>query len=183
MTKNPNNISTLSLKKYYIFFSFFSLFLVAVIAVGIYIIGDPFEQRLMKYDRIIEDRLVSIYGKIDEYYRVNNRLPSTIFDSLNLNDEYDKFLYDQAKSCGIEYKVVSNREFELCAAFKTSNYPICFENFKKKECENNNDLGFYGPYGRFLHKEGYSCKSYDVFGYQDEPKINIYDQMMAPTID
>ena len=120
---------------------------IAVVAISFigafFIIDSPAVARAKAYDRTRIDNLQNISFGINDYYLNNNKLPDTLAElSVNTIDPKTEKLYT--------YKIISDKEYELCAVFETSNQ--------------NEPPQLYGPYeySRFIHDIGEKCFKFNA---------------------
>lgn len=85
---------------------------------GFFLIGSPFQARLVRFDEIRIQHLQEIQWQIVSYWQRKDRLPDTVDQ---LRDDISGFVPPRDPETGMayEYRVISPLQFELCAAFKT----------------------------------------------------------------
>ena len=128
------------------FFASLILVLASFIA-SLFFVESPMETRNKKMDEIIMNNFYSINNEINSYYNEFGKIPQTIDE---LQREYgisDKILNHPESGKKIEYKIVGEKEYELCTDFKTSN---------------KNEEDYYGYYNNYRkenekHDAGYQC--------------------------
>jgi len=96
--------------------SFIALVLVIIVAIaamvgGFLIIDPPAKARAMKFDQQRVNNLYELNSLINDYYRENKQLPADL--------SADRFSYfqDPQTEQKYEYKVLGEKEYELCAEF------------------------------------------------------------------
>ncbi len=105
---------------------FFIISLVLILAVFIssfFFVESPQMARKKRLDQIIINKVSSIESVVNSYYDLNKELPERIEDiSLSSGKFYfnEKDLYDPETGEKIEYRKIGDREFEICANFRTS---------------------------------------------------------------
>jgi len=149
------------LTKYYAFFGFLTFFVILIILFSFYIIGNPSAQRDAREDENAQDRIYNLATRITDYYQSKGNLPQKIDVFFAAQDESDQKILTEIEKYKIDYQKLDGYNYKLCAEFKTSNYPICFTNGIKGECEITPvDYNYYQI--EFLHRGGYQCNTYDV---------------------
>jgi len=146
--------------KIYFFASLFVVILVFV--ASLFIVESPTETRNRKVDQSILENFSQIESAANEYYNTNKKLP----DSLDMiREEYryilEKNIVDPITNEKYEYKVVDEKNFEICANFRTSN-------------KNNQDNRFdYYLDQEWQHDAGYQCLNGKVRNYEGEKPVMI----------
>jgi hypothetical protein len=100
-----------------------SLLVVAAAFIGaLIIVESPAETRNRKFDNAVLEDFSMIDGAINQYYSEYDKLPQDL-DALMGEYTYitDKQLIDKATGEKHEYNIIGEREYELCAIFRTSN--------------------------------------------------------------
>src|SRR3989338_1433101 len=90
------------------------------IALGFFVSGSPFEERLRRFDeRRIQD-LQTIQYEVINFWQVKEKLPQTLDE---LRDDIRGFTSPRDPATGdvYRYSVVNALQFELCAVFETAN--------------------------------------------------------------
>jgi hypothetical protein len=97
---------------------------IIVFVSGLFMVESPWEAKARRVDNKIVDNLNRIEYRINNFYKENDRLP----ENLKELPEKDKYVYmdehhliDPRTQDIYEYNVLSDKEYELCADFKTSN--------------------------------------------------------------
>lgn len=118
-----------------------SLAAIIILFISAIAIGEfPSSARNKKYDEAILNRLNKIESAISSYYDLNaNRLPEKLEDLLSLS-YYN--LNSDIKDIG--YKITSEKKYELCANFKTSN-------------KNTQGCPYTSLNNAWPHDKGYQC--------------------------
>lgn len=124
---------------------FGSLIVITVAFIGsLFIVESPTETRNRKLDYAIIEDFNQIDGAITTYYSENNKLPESLEI---LIDEFsyitDKELQDPVSNALYTYRVSGEKEYELCATFRTSNQ--------------EEDMEFRYVDKRWLHEAGEQC--------------------------
>ncbi|MBW2508163.1 MAG: hypothetical protein JRE81_06005 [Deltaproteobacteria bacterium] len=89
---------------------------IAVIGGGLWLIGSPTEQRLLKLDERRVDDLHSIANRIDVYWNRHQGLPKSL-DALEGQPGWDSIPLDRERNEPYSYRVLEQRSYELCARF------------------------------------------------------------------
>lgn len=99
-----------------------SMFLVIAILISGFLVADsPAQVRKIKFDTNTVNDLNSIRNGIEEYTRNYGKLPENL-ESLNS----DMLYYPRTETdiTSYEYKILSDKEYEICAEFKTNSKDI-----------------------------------------------------------
>ncbi|MBI4458281.1 hypothetical protein HY633_04935 [Candidatus Uhrbacteria bacterium] len=100
-----------------------SLAVVATVAVGLFLAGSPNKERMRQFDGQRLSHLQTISSAVDAFYDTSTRLPESLAElSLNGNylgkpGYYTEQTVDPATKQPYEYRVVSDKVYELCAVF------------------------------------------------------------------
>lgn len=101
-----------------------SLSLVVIIFVSsLFFVESPQIARQKKLDQIVLNRISTIESMVNSYYDLNHRLPENLQE---ISSEEGKIYFDQRSLIDpetgekIEYNKIGDREFEICASFRTS---------------------------------------------------------------
>lgn len=127
-----------------------SLAIVAGVFVwSLFVVESPRETRNRRLDEAIVNNFASIDGGLNSYYSKYDRLPDNI-DVLTKEDFYlnSNTIQDPTTKKVYEYKKKGDKEYEICANFRTSN----------KNSENKNDYNK----DRWPHDAGYQCISQKI---------------------
>jgi hypothetical protein len=89
---------------------------IAVIAGGLWLMGSPTEQRLLKLDKRRVDDLQSIANRIDVYWNRHQALPENL-DVLESQPGFDSIPLDPERNEPYSYRALEQRSYELCASF------------------------------------------------------------------
>lgn len=104
---------------------FFIVSLSLVLAIFIssfFFVESPQMARRKKLDQIVLNRISVIESMVNNYYDLNKKLPSNLQEiSLENGKIYfeEKDLYDPETGEKIEYNKIGDKEFEICANFRT----------------------------------------------------------------
>lgn len=121
---------------------------VAVVIGGLYIAGSPEKAREKRIDQHRLADLRSISQAVDLYWNREGHLPGKLADAAKELNIYHMSGKDPETGKPYDYRVVSEKKYELCADFAAS----------------SPDTGYY-TYGKFwVHDSGHYC-------YQLEPKV------------
>ena len=101
-----------------IFLVFVTLAVVLAVGYGIYVVGSPGGQRLLKFDARRVSDLQNISHTIDTYWDLNGELPGALED-LQGPRYYVRFIRDPATQQTYEYRVIAGNQYQLCAVFAT----------------------------------------------------------------
>ena len=101
-----------------IFLALAILVVVSSVSYGIYLVGSPGSQRTLKFDDRRVSSLNDISFAVASYWEDNARLPEELAD---LKDGYIflQSVEDPETSLPYEYRVLSEKGYELCAVFTT----------------------------------------------------------------
>ena len=133
---------------------FFWATLVAVVAVfiaGIFIVESPWETRRKNLDNEVIRDLSSIENAVNSYYKEKGTLPEDLEQLGEVAKYMDRnSLVDPETGEEYEFNVLSDREYELCANFRTSNL------------EDDNE--YRNPFinSQWQHDQGKKCFTLDV---------------------
>ena len=127
---------------------FFCLSLVIIIGTFIaawFFVESPKEARNRKLDNILIQRINSLENLVNTHYEQTASIPENIDElyAINKKSSYsldEKYFADPESFEAIEYKKISDTEFEFCANFRSS----------------SEDYGRNDPYNK-NHKSGYQC--------------------------
>ncbi|PIR93502.1 hypothetical protein COT99_00330 [Candidatus Falkowbacteria bacterium CG10_big_fil_rev_8_21_14_0_10_43_10] len=126
-------------------------YLTAVLAIiifisGIFFVESPAEARQKRLDNEVVNALNAVESAIQEYYMTEEKLPENL-DVLIEDIDYiqGKDLQNVVTKKEFEYKITSEREYELCTEFLRSNM----------EDKDNYSYGYLE--GRYRHEAGYDC--------------------------
>jgi len=137
--------------KYYISIILLGIFVVILIVGGIIVAGNPISQKDLQLDEIRIQAFNDIKYQIENYYKANRKLPSSLIEikSLNIKDPETKDNYD--------YKTQLPYDYQLCATFSTDNSEI-IDRTGYANYESNS-----AAYKK--HKKGYDCLSFGLSDY------------------
>ncbi len=98
-------------------FLFSSLFIILAIFISaFFFIESPQMSRDRKYDQALLNNIYNLESLINEYYNNNEKLPADLEEIRNFNT---KLSYINVKDLAlIDYNIISETEFELCADFR-----------------------------------------------------------------
>jgi hypothetical protein len=122
------------------------ILVITAFAYSLFTVESPTETRNRKFDEAIINDFNTITSAIDNYYSNNSKLPANI-EELKEDSSYlfIKDLKDPESKEDYEYKLINDKEYELCATFKTSN----------KESEEKEYMDYYERF--YSHDTGYQC--------------------------
>lgn len=109
---------------------------IAAIAIGEF----PFNARDRKFDEAILNKLDRIDNSINSYSASVKKLPEKLENLLSMSGNY----LSGSDIKDVEYKIISNTKYELCANFRTSNKDL-------QGC----DYSYLN--NRWQHDKGYQC--------------------------
>lgn len=126
------------------FFASLVLIIAALISAFVFV-ESPAETRKIKYDAKIIENFNQIDSGINEYYRLNKKLPDNL-DILLKETTFlrEENLLDPVSKKKFDYKVADEKTYELCATFMIAS----------KDYENRVD---YYLDKRWGHNAGYQC--------------------------
>jgi len=108
-----------------------SITFLAAIIYGFILLGSPSTQRAMRLDQQRVSNLQNISYAVDSYWDRNGTLPQSLND-LQGTGYWVESVTDPATSQPYEYRILSEKEYELCAVFQSrseeqqSEYPRAF---------------------------------------------------------
>lgn len=127
-----------------------ALIIIAFIA-SLFAVETPTQARNRKLDEAIISDFNNISTAIENYYQDNKKLPN----NLNGLKEDSNFLTgddikDPIDGQEYEYKIIDDKTYELCAAFRISNKD-------ESEIKNEYSASAYNYSEFYLHDSGYQC--------------------------
>lgn len=139
------------------FFGSLVLIVAALISAFVFV-ESPAETRKIKYDAKIIENFNQIDSGINEYYRLNKKLPDSL-DTLLKETTFlrEENMVDPAKK-KFDYKVADEKTYELCATFMIAS----------KDYENRAD---YYLDKRWGHVAGYQCLKQKISQLEAMPAI------------
>jgi len=102
-----------------IFLGFVILAVVLTVGYGIYVVGSPGGQRLLKFDARRVSDLQNISQAIDIYWDLNGELPGALKELQGSRSFFIRSIQDPATQQPYEYRAVDGNEYQLCAVFAT----------------------------------------------------------------
>jgi hypothetical protein len=100
-----------------IFLALAILVVVTSVSYGIFLVA-PWDQRTLKFDERRVSNLTSISFGVDGYWEQNGRLPEQLID-LQTRRSFIQPTEDPETGEPYEYRVLSEKGYELCAVFTT----------------------------------------------------------------
>ena len=156
--------------KYYISITFLGVFVLVLVIVGVILAGSPLSQKGIQQDKNRLQAFDNIKYQIENYYRTNSKLPSSLSELSNAN------IKDPETRNDFVYTAVLPYSYKLCTTFST---------------DNSNTVDNYGSDSAIYqkHKKGYDCLSFKISDYVLNsirtvvPTINYYPtpRTVAPT--
>lgn len=134
--------------------------LVVVIIVFVmswFFVDSPTATRNKKIDNEVVSDLYSINAAVQNYYTLNDALPTDLNALMNADSGYrlsEQSLKQPSGNSYYEYQVVAADEYKICANFLTSNL------------DENNKM--YYPSGDYGHDKGHQCFSQKVVSSNDK---------------
>jgi len=95
------------------------LAVVLAVGYGIYVVGSPGGQRLLRFDARRVSDLQNISQTIDIYWELNEELPGALEELQGSRSYYVRSIQDPATQQPYEYRVVGGNQYQLCAVFAT----------------------------------------------------------------
>ena len=102
-----------------IFLGFVILAVVLAVGYGIYLVGSPGGQRLLRFDDARVSDLQNISQTIDIYWGLNEELPAALEDLQGSRLYFVRSIRDPATQQPYEYRVIDGNQYQLCAVFDT----------------------------------------------------------------
>ena len=99
-----------------VFMALAILAVVSSVSYGIYLVGTPAEQRTLKFDQRRVGDLTDISFAVASYWEDTDRLPETLAD-LQGRQTFIRSAEDPETGEPYEYRVLSEKVYELCAVF------------------------------------------------------------------
>ncbi|NCD00812.1 hypothetical protein EOL94_01870 [bacterium] len=128
-----------------------SLVLVIVsFTAGIFFIESPKEVRRQKIDSTLLNNISFISAEIHNYYHNTNSLPGDLKELIDYNNLSGINFYDPETKQIIDYKIINDKEYELCANFRTEN--IGYDQFQNREF-----------YNEMKHEAGPYCFKKEIY--------------------
>lgn len=131
-------------------FFFSSVSLVVIIFVSSwFFVESPRMARERKIDEKVLNNIHSLESYINSYYEKEKELPDDLLMVNNVTEvvNFDQFLVNPVNGERIEYKKIGEREFELCANFRTDSY----------ESKRNEVYPVYIGDGSKVYVKGWNC--------------------------
>ncbi len=88
-----------------------------LVVAGLFAAGSPSTARKIRADQETENRLNGLQYQLTEYERNNGRFPKNLAE---LGSEGSQFKGRDADETAIEYRRISDGEYEVCAVFLTA---------------------------------------------------------------
>lgn len=131
-------------------FFFSSVSLVVIIFVSAwFFVESPKMARERKIDEKVMNNIHSLESYINSYYEKEERLPEDLSEVNSVAEvvNFNQFLINPVSGEKIEYKKMGERDFELCANFRTDSY----------ESERNKVYPIYIGDGSKVYVKGWNC--------------------------
>jgi len=131
-------------------FFFSSVLLVIVVFVSSwFFVESPKVARERKIDEKVLNNIYSLENYINSYYEKEEKLPEDLLEVNSVAEviNFNQFLVNPVSGEKIEYKKTGEREFELCANFRTDSY----------ESKRNEVYPIYAGDGSKVYVKGWNC--------------------------
>lgn len=130
---------------------------IGVVVYGIVLSGSPAKQRSLQFDQTRVSDLQQISFAVDEYWERNTQLPESLEDLRDQRYTYVRSATDPRTGELYEYRMVSEKSYELCAVFE------------KDSAEQQEQ--YPKPFSEQLweHGIGHTCFSIEAHKLQTEP--------------
>lgn len=131
-------------------FFFSSVSLVIIIFVSSwFFVESPRVARERKIDEKVINNIHSLESYINSYYEKEEKLPEDLLEMNNVIEvvNFNQFLINPVSGEKIEYKKIGDKEFELCANFRTDSY----------ESKRNEVYPVYIGDGSKVYVKGWNC--------------------------
>jgi len=131
-------------------FFFSSVLLVIVVFVSSwFFVESPRVARERKIDEKVLNNIYSLENYINSYYEKEEKLPEDLLEVNSVAEviNFNQFLVNPVSGEKIEYKKTGEREFELCANFRTDSY----------ESKRNEVYPIYVGDGSKVYVKGWNC--------------------------
>lgn len=115
-----------------------TILVAGLVVAGLFAAGSPSTARNIRADDQTESRLNELQYQLTDHEQRNGSFPKTLAE---LDSEGPRFKARNDGETPIEYRRISDREYELCAVFRTSSddprrstyYPTGGESFRHEE--------------------------------------------------
>lgn len=119
-----------------------SILVTGLVVAGLFAAGSPSTARKIRSDQETENRLNELQYQLTEHERNNGRFPKNLAE---LDSEGPRFKERNDAETPIEYRRISDGEYEVCAVFLTSS-------------DDPRRSGYYDTgVESFAHEEGRTC--------------------------
>lgn len=132
-------------------FGVFALLVVLVsLVVSFFFVETPMQARNRKHDQALTGNFDQIDSSLNSYYTENKKLPASLAVLIN-EKRYltDSAIKDPATGLPIEYKVLSDKKYQLCAIFLSLTIGV------------NPNIDY--TVARWPHKDGKQCLDQQIF--------------------
>jgi TRAP-type C4-dicarboxylate transport system permease small subunit len=129
---------------------------VASLIISFFFVESPAQARNRKHDQTLAGNFDQIDSSLNSYYSENKKLPGSL--SVLVNEKRyltDSATKDPANGTPIEYKVLGDKKYQLCATFAASNVGV------------NPNVDY--TVTRWAHKEGKQCLEQQIFQADNTP--------------
>ena len=137
-----------------------TILVAGLVVAGLFAAGSPNTARNIRADQETENRLNGLQYQLTEYERNNGRFPKNLAE---LDSEVDRVKAKNFDETPIEYRRISDGEYEVCAVFLTSS-------------DDPRRSGYYDTGAEsFAHGEGRTC-----FRRKSSSRFNKFDNRGRP---
>jgi hypothetical protein len=142
-----------------IFFVGSLILVIAAFVTSLFIVDSPAETRNKRYDNQVVNNFSQISYEIDNYYENNGSLPASLEDLSGSQPYFRQEIITDSESKEVyQYEVVDEKNYKLCANFKSSNL--------------EDDGNYYNDYNKdeWPHEAGEKCFDREVRTNRDDLK-------------
>jgi hypothetical protein len=102
--------------------------IVAAVGIGLYLVGSPGEQRLVRFDQQRISHLVQIRKSVDGYWRTHRALPARVDEDV-IGITMQRVPRDPETGAEYEYEVSGDDAYRLCAMFSRASADYLADEF------------------------------------------------------
>lgn len=133
------------------------VFVVGAFVSAWFFVESPREARMRRLDQIVVNNINSLENAVNSFYTEEGRLPETLSELENGKHLYDRnALVDPESGKAIDYKKISDEEFEFCSEFRLASNPTDIKGRALPEPA-------YGFPSGDDHEAGYDCLRGDLW--------------------
>lgn len=137
-----------------------TILVTSLVAAGLFAAGSPSTARNIRADQETENRLNGLQYQLTDYEQRNGSFPKSL---AALDNEGPRFKPTNDGETPIEYRRISDREYEVCAVFRNSS-----DDRRRSSYSSPGD-------GSYAHGEGRTC-----FRRKSSSRFNNFDDRGRP---